>query len=334
MLKVGVIGYGYWGPNIVRNFAAIDGVQVAAICDANKKAVERAGKLYPYARLSTDSRSVTMASDIDAVAIVTPVSTHFAFAKEALENGKHIFVEKPFTATTKQAEALVELAAKRKLKIMVDHTFIFTGSVTKIKKLMDAKALGDLYYFDSTRVALGLLQHDVNVIWDLAPHDFSVMDFLVKEKPRALVAQGSDHFGRGFVDIAFVTVYLANNMIAHFNVNWLSPIKVRSVMIGGSNKMLVWNELEADEKIKIYDKGIQVGSGEGLRKLLVEYRSGDMWAPRVAHTEALRLELAHFIDAVQNGRELMNDGHAGLRVVKMLEAADRSLKNGGRPVDL
>jgi predicted dehydrogenase len=242
-------------------------------------------------------------------------------------------VEKPFTATAAQAEELIELAERKRLKIMVDHTFLFTGAVRKIKQILDEDILGDLYYYDSMRVNLGLFQHDVNVIWDLAPHDLSIMDYLIEEKPVAISANGTSHFN-GMEDVAYITVHFNSNMIAHFNVNWLSPVKVRKTLIGGEKKMLLWNDLEADEKIKIYDKGVEVENKEGIYNLLVSYRSGDMWVPKVDQNEALKIETEHFIDCIINDETPINDGYAGLRVVKMLEACNKSVKNNGKLVKL
>jgi predicted dehydrogenase len=254
-------------------------------------------------------------------------------AKAAMENGKHVFVEKPFTATSAQAQELVELGAKKNLRIMVDHTFLFTGAVKKIRQLIANNELGSLYYYDSTRVNLGLFQHDVNVIWDLAPHDLSIMDHLIQDKAQAVVATGASHLN-GKEDLAYITVYFARNIIAHINVNWLSPVKVRTTLIGGEKKMVVWNDLEADEKVKIYDKGVQITARQGVYDLLVSYRSGDMWAPKIEQTEALRAECQYFIDCVEDGKEPFNDGQAGFKIVKMLEAADQSIKAKGRMVYL
>ena len=334
MIKIGVIGYGYWGPNVVRNFSGAERASVVSVSDVSTGALNRVLKVYPNLSTTTDYREITASKEIDAVAIATPVFTHFELTKNALENGKHVFVEKPFTSTVKQAEELIELAEKRNLRIMVDHTFLFTGAVMKIKELIDNNLLGELYYYDSTRVNLGLFQHDINVIWDLAPHDFSIMDYVIKEKPVALVANGADHFGRGLADVAYVTVYFENNMIANFNVNWLSPVKIRSTLIGGEKKMVVWNDLEADEKIKIYDKGVKIESREGVYNLLVNYRSGDMMAPRLDRIEALTLETEYFMDCILNSKTPINDGYAGLRVVKMLEASDLSLRGKGKYIKL
>jgi len=331
LLRVGVIGYGYWGPNIVRNMYALDTCEVAALCDKNPAALQRARRTYPSLHTTTEARDVLTAPDIDAVAIVTPVWTHYELARAALENGKHVFVEKPFTATSEQAEALVELAGRNKLRIMVDHTFLYTGAVKKIRELIDKGVLGPLYYFDSTRVNLGLFQHDVSVLWDLAPHDLSIMDYVIREKAEAVVATGGSHLN-GQADMAFITVYFPNNALAHINVNWLSPVKVRTTLIGARDKMLVWNDLDADEKIKVYDKGVNVTSREGVYDLLVSYRSGDVWAPKVDQTEALKAELASFVDCIGNGKTPFNDGEAGLRVVRMLEAADRSLSERGKAI--
>ena len=333
MINIGIIGYGYWGPNIVRNFNDLRGHGSSSICDGNQQALNRARKSYPNSAVTQDCNDILNSTEIDAVAVITPVSTHFELAKKALENGKHVFVEKPFTATAAQAEELIALAERKKLTIMVDHTFLFTGAVNKIKEHIKMKTLGELYYYDSVRVNLGLFQHDVNVIWDLAPHDFAIMDYLVEERPMAVSACGKAHVS-SMEDTAFVTLQFNNNMIAHFNVNWLSPVKVRTTRIGGEKKMLVWNDLEADEKIKIYDKGVEVKSKEATYKMLVNYRSGDMYAPRVEQVEALKLETQYFVRCIEKNETPINDGHAGLRVVKMLEACSESLKKNGQQVKL
>jgi predicted dehydrogenase len=332
-LRIGVIGYGYWGPNIARNLQGLDNAQLAMVCDKSEPALKRAARACPQVHLTTDFSEVLRSPDVDAVAVVTPVWTHYELAKAALENGKHVFVEKPFTSSVRQAEELIELAAKRNLQIMVDHTFLFSGAVRKIREIVDAGTLGPLYYFDSTRVNLGLFQHDVSVVWDLAPHDLSIMDHIIAERPEAVVATGGSHLN-GLADMAFITVYFPRNIIAHINVNWLSPVKVRTTLIGGKEKMLVWNDLEADEKIKIYDKGVQLTNGQGVYDLLVSYRSGDVWAPKCDQTEALKLELDYFVTCVVSGQTPTNDGHAGLRVTRLLEAAERSLKERGRLIAL
>jgi predicted dehydrogenase len=333
MIRIAVIGYGYWGPQIVRNFRHLDDCEVRLVCDKSSEALRRVKQAFPDVRVTCDAREALCATDVDAVAVVTPVWTHFELAKAALENGKHVFVEKPFTSTTAQAEELIDLAAKKKLQIMVDHTFLFTGAVKKIRQLIDEGALGKLYYYDSTRVNLGLFQHDVNVIWDLAPHDLSIMDYLINQKPETIIATGERHLN-GLEDLAYITVYFSDSVIAHISVNWLSPVKVRTTLIGGEKKMVVWNDLEVDEKIKVYDKGVEVTSGQGVYDLLVSYRSGDMWSPRVEQTEALAREAQYFVDCIRNNETPFNDGMAGLRVVKILEAADKSLKERGKPIHL
>ena len=332
-VRMGVIGFGYWGPNIVRNLNALDRCTLVSVCDTNANALKRAQKTYPALHLTTDVSEVLRSPDIDAVAIVTPVWTHFDLAKAALENGKHVFVEKPFTSNSAQASELIELAAGKHLSIMVDHTFLFSGAVRKIKQLVDDGTLGPLYYFDSTRVNLGLFQHDVSVVWDLAPHDLSIMDHLIGQQPEAVVATGGNHFNE-LADMAFITVYFPGNVTAHINVNWLSPVKVRTTLIGGRDKMLVWNDLEPDEKVRVYDKGVQITSGQGVYDLLVSYRSGDVWSPKVESTEALSLELEYFLNCILEDKRPSNDGEAGLRIVRLLESAEQSLQNRGQLVVL
>ena len=332
-MNFGVIGYGYWGPNIVRNLAGLEGSRVLAIADASPTARKRAQKAYPEILVTPNASDVTTSTEIDAVAVITPVWTHYELAKAALENGKHVFVEKPFTSNTAQGEELINLARRNNLKIMVDHTFLFTGAVKKISQLLDEGTLGKLYYYDSTRVNLGLFQHDINVLWDLAPHDLSIMDYLIDASPEAVVATGQKHLN-GHEDVAYMTLYFPEKVIAHVNVNWLSPVKVRTTLIGGEKRMLVWNDLEADEKVKVYDKGVDITNREGVYELLVNYRSGDMWSPQLEQVEALREELTYFVDCITSGKEPFNNGCAGLRVVKMLEAATESLRQRGTLVYL
>lgn len=333
MIRVGVIGYGYWGPVVARNFHSTDGCRLAAICDANPAARARACKAFPGVTVTGDAGEVVHSPEIDAVAVITPVWTHFEFAKAALENGKHVFVEKPFTASSAEAQQLIDLAAARNLRIMVDHTFLFTGAVRKIRQLIDEGILGKLFYYDSSRVNLGLFQHDVNVIWDLAPHDLSIMDYLLEGKAESVSATGQCHLN-GLEDMAYITVYFPK-MLAHINVNWLSPVKVRTTLLGGEKKMVVWNDLEADEKVRVYDKGVEMVQGrQGVYDLLVSYRSGDMWAPKVDQTEALKREAGYFVECIEKNQQPFNDGVAGLRVVRLLESAAQSLKQRGRPVEL
>ncbi len=327
-MDFGVIGYGYWGPNIVRNLMNLEGAEVSAIADSNSAAQARARKAYPGVRVTPSAKEVISSPDVDAVAIVSPVWTHYELTKAALQNGKHVFVEKPFTSTAAEGEELVNLAQQKNLKIMVDHTFLFSGAVKRIAQLIDEGALGNLYYYDSTRVNLGLFQHDINVLWDLAPHDLSIMDHLIKTSPEAVVATGQGHLN-GHEDVAFMTLYFPDKVIAHINVNWLSPVKVRTTLIGGEKRMIVWNDLEADEKVKVYDRGVKITSREGVYDLLVSYRSGDMWSPQLETVEALSKELNYFVECISTGKEPFNNGCAGLRIVRMLEAASESLKRKG-----
>jgi predicted dehydrogenase len=332
-VNFGVIGYGYWGPNVVRNLASLEGSQVLQIAEMNPAAQARAHKAHPGIEVTANSQELIASPDIDAVAVITPVWTHYDLAKAALENGKHVFVEKPFTSNTAQGEELIEIAQRKNLRIMVDHTFLFTGAVRKISQLLKEGALGKLYYYDSTRVNLGLFQHDINVLWDLAPHDLSIMDHVIPGRPEAVVATGQSHLNC-HEDVAFMTLYFPENVIAHINVNWLSPVKVRTTLVGGEKRMLVWNDLDADEKVKVYDKGVNITSNEGVYNLLVNYRSGDMWSPQLEQVEALRQELLYFVDCISSGKEAFNDGCAGLRVVKMLEAASESMSKRGSLVYL
>ena len=334
MINLGIIGYGYWGPNVARNFNNCKNIKLVSICDLNESRLNLAKSTYPFIRAHSEPKDLIHTDDIQAVSIVTPVFTHYELAKAALENGKHIFVEKPFTSNAKQAEELINLAHKKNLIIMVDHTFLFTGAVRKIRQIIDSQELGNLFFYDSTRVNLGLFQHDINVVWDLAPHDFSIMNYLLNKSPVAISAQGTEHFGTGIEDVAYIAAHFDNGFIAHFHCNWLSPVKIRKTLISGDKKMLVWDDLESDEKIKIYDRGVEFKSTEGIHKLLVSYRSGDMYAPRISNTEALQVEAEYFLECVEKNIEPFNNGEAGLKVVRMLEATDKSLKNGGGKIKI
>ena len=333
MIKIGIIGCGYWGPNIIRNFNSLPNCQVAGVCDSNAAMLKKISKLAPNAATFTQAAELIDSPDVDAIAVVTPVSTHFDLAKKALLSNKHVFVEKPFTATVAQGKELIEIAQKKNLQIMVDHTFLFTGAVRKIKEMIDDKTLGVIYYYDSTRLNLGLFQHDVNVIWDLAPHDFSIMLHVLGEKPVAVSACGANHINE-MVNVAYVTVHFDSQLIAHFNVNWLSPVKVRNTLIGGEKKMLLWNDVIADDKIKVYDKGVEVRDKEDINKLLVSYRSGDMYSPKLDQREALSSECEYFVDCLEKNKTPMNDGRIGLEVVKLLEACDESVNNDGKLIQI
>jgi predicted dehydrogenase len=328
MINVGVIGYGYWGPNIVRNFNSVPGSKVTHVCDTNAQTLAHVSQNYPSMQVTEDFESILRNPEIDVVAIVTPVSTHFDLAKRALQEGKHVFVEKPFTQTPNQAEELINLAEQKNLKIMVDHTFLFSGSVKKIKEMIDSGELGSIYYYDSSRINLGLFQKDVNVIWDLAPHDFAIMLHLLADRPEGVRVFGKSHINT-MVDVAHILVYFANNLMATFNVNWLSPVKIRTTMIGGDKRMLLWNDIVPDEKIRIYDKGVNMKTREDMHDLMISYRSGDMWSPKIDLREALFVEISHFIECIAEDKKNASDGKSGLEVVRLLHACEKSLKNNG-----
>jgi predicted dehydrogenase len=333
MVRVGVIGYGYWGPNLVRNFAEGSDTQVVAVADMKSDRLQLAARRYPGIETVSDYRDLLNNPRIDAVAISTPVSTHFPLAMEALQAGKHVLVEKPMTADSDQALRLIDEAARRNLVLMVDHTFVYTGAVRKMRELINTGSLGEIYYYDSTRVNLGLFQHDVNVIWDLAVHDLSIMEYILPEEPVEVSATGIGHVNGAGEDTAYVSVFYSGSIIAHLNVNWLSPVKIRRTLIGGTKSMIVYDDIESSEKIKVYDKGVVVKNGpESLYKLMVSYRSGDIYTPRIDVTEALSIEVQHFADCIQTGATPITDGHAGLRVVNVLEAATRSVRERGRSV--
>ena len=335
-MNIGVIGCGYWGPNLIRNFNALSNADVVAVSDLRKERLDFISKQFPAIKtLTTDANEILHSTDIDAIVIATPVSTHFPLGMEALKNGKHLLIEKPFTATVEESKQLIEEAEKRNLKLMVDHTFIYTGAIQTIKKYIDDGDLGELYYFDSVRVNLGLFQHDVNVIWDLAPHDVSIMDYLLDEKPKAISATGVAHFENGIENIAYISTYYENNLLGHIHVNWLSPAKVRKTIISGSRKMIIYDDMEPSEKVKIYDKGVDiVKDKEQIYDMLVQYRTGDMIAPQIAITEALKNIANEFYNSINENRTPLTDGKAGLRVVQILEAANLSLKANGKVIEL
>jgi predicted dehydrogenase len=335
MIGVGVIGYGYWGPNLVRNFTEASGFRVVSVCDLRAERLALVQARYPGVEVTADYRNLLCDSRIDAIAIATPVSTHYEAAISALRAGKHVLVEKPLAANVDQATALVDEAARRGLVLMVDHTFVYTGAVRKIKEIMDSGELGELYYFDSVRVNLGLFQHDVNVIWDLAVHDLSIMDYVLPYRPTRIITVGMSHIKRQPVNIAYLTFFFDCSLIAHAHVNWLAPVKVRQTLIGGSRKMIVYDDMEPSEKVKVYDRGVEVNDSlEGIYQMLFGYRVGDMHAPHISPTEALRTEVGHFLECVEQGKRPITDGEAGLRVVRMLEAADQSLSQGGIPIPI
>ncbi|MCZ6503706.1 MAG: Gfo/Idh/MocA family oxidoreductase [Gammaproteobacteria bacterium] len=335
MVKIGVIGYGYWGPNLVRNFVEVPGSQVVAVSDLRQDSLDRVKARYPTITVTTKHHDLLVDPTIDAIVIATPVSTHFDLAMQALQAGKHVLIEKPMAATVEQGERLIEMAARFKRVLMVDHTFVYTGAVRKIKELVDAGNLGRIFYYDSVRVNLGLFQHDVNVLWDLAIHDLAIMDFVLGARPCAVSATGIAHVPGKPEDMAYLSCFFNENLIAHFHVNWLAPVKIRSTLLGGDQQMIVYDDLEPSEKLKIYDKGITLTDGpEGRYQQLVGYRTGDMWAPKLNTAEALHVETLHFLECIEQGQEPLSDGQAGLRTVRILEAATQSLTQRGRPVEL
>jgi predicted dehydrogenase len=335
MIRVGVIGHGYWGPNLVRNFMLAQGSAVTRVCDLREERLAPLQKQYPGLTTSTRAHDMINDPEIDAVVIATPVSSHFELALAALQAGKHVLVEKPLASTSDQARRLVDEATSRKLVLQVDHTFVYTDAVRKIREMISSGQLGEIYYYDAVRVNLGLFQHDVNVIWDLAIHDLSIIDYVLPEKPIAVSATGISHVPGQPENVAYITLFFASSQIAHVHVNWLTPVKVRHTLIGGSEKMILYDDLEPSEKLKIYDKGIRVTPGpEDVYRMLVSYRLGDMWAPRLDNTEALQTEALHFIDCIETGRTPETDGLAGLRMVNMIEAAETSLRDRGRLVEI
>jgi predicted dehydrogenase len=332
-MKVGIIGLGYWGPNLVRNFLAHKDVKSVTACDIRENRLQVIREKFPAAELTSDSNSL-LKGDYYIIVISTPVDTHYDLAKKALETGKHIWVEKPFTASSKEAEELIEIAEKKNLRIFVDHTFIYNGAVIKIKELIDKNELGNIIYFDSERINLGLFQRDVNVVWDLAPHDLSIMAHLLnKHKAKALSANGIANF-KGKENLAHICIYFEDNCFAHFHVNWISPVKIRRIIVGGDRKMLVYDDMENFEKIKVYDSGVEFNSTESIHEALVQYRIGDMFSPKVNQTEALTLGTREFISAINENRQPLTNGSDGLAIVRLLEAADISLANMGKIVEL
>jgi predicted dehydrogenase len=333
MINIGVVGVGYWGPNLIRNFHANSGTELHACCDLNEERLIFIKRTYPYLKTTKDYREIISDPNIDLIAICTPVSSHFQIAQAALQAGKHVLIEKPMTATSAEAEELINLAGQKRLKIFVDHTFVYNGAVKKIKELISGPEIGDLYYFDSVRVNLGLFQHDVNVLWDLAPHDISIMHYLLNQKPESVVATGAAHLNNDLEDVAYLTVYYPNNLLAHIHINWLSPVKIRQTLLAGRKKMVVWDDNQPSEKVRIYDKGINVvQTADQVYDMLIQYRTGDMYCPKIDQTEALTSEINQIVDCIANDQNGYADGQAGWMVVKILESAQQSIKNHGKEI--
>lgn len=335
LVGIGVVGYGYWGPNLVRNFSNSEVARVISVSDLDSAKLAVSRRFHPGIVTTSEFRDLLKNSDIDAVAIATPVHTHYELALSALRAGKHVLVEKPLAQTSEQVLHLIEEAERRKLTLMVDHTFLYTPAVQKIRQLIVEEALGEIYYYNSIRASLGLFQSDVNVIWDLAVHDISIIQYLFDEEPVAVSATGTCHVAGTPENMAHIALFFQSSCVAHVSVNWLSPVKVRQTFVGGSRKMIVYDDLEPTEKIKVYDKGIIVnGSAEKAHQLRIGYRAGDMWAPHLAAKEALQTEAEHFIDCLRNGKSPVSSGKTGLRVVEILEAASCSIAAQGKPVRL
>ena len=328
-MKIGVIGYGYWGPNLLRNFAEMDGVEVRWCADTRADRQALAKRRYPLINVTADPSDIFKDASVEAVVVATPVFTHHALVRQALQAGKHVLVEKPMARTVAEGEELGNLAEQKGLVLMVDHTFVYTGAVRKMKEIIDVGELGDLHYFDSVRVNLGLFQHDVDVVWDLAPHDLSILTYLFHERPKYVSAIGADHMGSGLSDIAYLSLHYESRFITHIHVNWLSPVKIRRILIGGSRRMLVYDDTEPSEKVRVYDRGVRITTEEGIYNTLIDYRTGDMWAPKLGLREALSLECEHFVECVRFKKVSVSSAAAGLEVVRLLEAASQSLANGG-----
>jgi len=335
MIGVGVIGYGYWGPNLVRTFSKAQGSVVRHICDLSSERLERAKRRYPTAETTIDYREVLRNPSVDAVAVATLLSSHYSIALEALKAGKHVWLEKPLAATSDQACRLIEEANRRNRVLMVDHIYVYNNAVNIIRQLVQADDLGEVFYYDSVRVNLGMFHHDINVLWDLAVHDLSIMDHVLSQRPKAVSAHGISHYPGQPENTAYLTLFFDGNMIAHIHVNWLAPVKVRYTLLGGSRKMIVYDDLEPSEKVKVYDCGIMVKDDpESIHKALYNYRTGDMTAPRVEITEPLRVAVDHFLDCIVHSRQPITDGKAGLWLIQILEGATRSMNDKGRLIEL
>jgi predicted dehydrogenase len=334
-VRVAIVGCGYWGQNLIRNFAELPDVEVVAVCDFNLNTLARTKRRYPAVELRQDFHQILTDPQIQAVVIATPVSTHYPFASQALNHRKHVLVEKPLATSTRLVLDLMQLAEKQNRTLMVDHTFLYTGAVRRMRSIIDAGEIGELRYFDSVRISLGLVQSDTNVIWDLAPHDFSIMDYLCKETPTAISAMGAKHLGCAFENMAYVTAHFDTKMIAHFHVNWLAPVKVRKTLVGGTRKMILYDDMERVEKVRVYDRGVTVSQDlESRDRVLAGYRNGDMVAPDLDSSEALRLMARDFIDSITQRRLPICDGYAGYRIVRLLEAAQQSMQRDGRPIEV
>ncbi|MFI5250977.1 MAG: Gfo/Idh/MocA family protein [Bacteroidota bacterium] len=331
-MKIAIVGMGYWGPNLIRNFLNTEGVTEVSCFDLDPERVVKTKKRFTNIKVHNSLEDI-LKSDVDAMVLATPVSTHYPLAKAALEHGKHVLVEKPLATKASDCEDLICAASKNDRVLMVDHTFIFTGAVRKIKEMVNDGMIGNLFYFDSIRINLGLFQHDVNVIWDLAPHDLSIMNHLIDRKPTSVSATGVNHIN-GKEDVAYLTVQFDTGLMAHFHVNWLAPVKIRRILIGGSKKMIVYDDMQPSEKVRVYDKGVQMTTREGIYNTLVQYRTGDMFAPRIEESEALSEVAKEFVGSINEHRQPLSNGESGLNIVRLLEAAQQSIKSNGQVIKL
>jgi predicted dehydrogenase len=335
MIGVGIVGCGYWGPNLIRAFTETVEARVVAVCDLCQERLVAVQRRYPWVRATTSFDDLLAGGDLDAIVIATPVATHFDFALAALRSHRHVFVEKPMAHNSEAAARLVDEAARLRLTLMVDHPFVYTSAVRKIGDLIRGGEIGDLYYYDSVRINLGRFQSDVNVLWDLAAHDLSILDTLTGRGPAAASATGARHLDGTAHNIAYLTLFYDDALLAHVHVNWLAPLKVRRTLIGGSRRMIVYDELEPSEKVKVYDRGVSVsGNDAESREMRIGYRAGDMWAPRLEVKDALETAAAHFAACIGAGTRPLSDGESGLRVVRQLEAATQSLHANGRPIPM
>lgn len=332
MINIGVIGFGYWGPNLVRNFAAIENVRVKSVCDVRAERARALMKLNPSSKFFRNADDIIGDPEIDAVVIATPVFTHYELARKAFVNGKHVLVEKPMASKVSDALKLIELARKRKKVLMVDHVYLYTGAVQKMKELIDDGNIGNVRYFDSTRINLGLFQPDINVLWDLAPHDISILNFLVNNKPISVQATGVSHTNNGIENIAYLNINYDSGFNAHISCSWSSPVKIRMLLVGGDKKMIVFNDLEPTEKVKVYDTGYNHKTDEAKNKILVDYRTGDIFIPKLETKEALSSMASDFIGAITSGIKPLSGYDSGISVLKILEASQRSIKSKGREV--
>jgi predicted dehydrogenase len=333
-MNIGIIGYGYWGPNLLRNFSLVNDCQVKMVSDFRKERLDLVSRSYPSVHVTMNSDEVITSSKIDAVVIATPVSTHYALAKKALEQGKHVLIEKPITPNSAEAEELINLAQKNRLTLMVDHTFLYTGAVKRMRKIIEEGILGDIKYFDSSRINLGLFQNDINVLWDLAPHDISILLYLIDKKPTSVNALGVSHTKNSIENIGYLTVNYDCDFLAHFTCSWSSPVKLRTTLIGGDKKMIVFNDLEPSEKIKVYDSGYDYKTDEERKRILIDYRMGDIFIPKIDLKEALLGMAEDFIFSISQKIKPISNPELGLDVVRILEASQQSIKNKGKEIVL